>query len=359
MSNDQDSSGSAPPSRRTAEADGTRRPVLRRPILAAAATLLSCALAFALWPRRAEVPSAGQPQASGNERPIVPPATSAPARYLLAASALPKGAKVRQEEVGTLDLAGQLTTEGRTVPMSTAVKTQEVWEREVLEADDAGPLKIRLAFVIATASSIVRSGAQALPEETVPHPLQGRVVVAEKVDGRWRVRLEGEGQGAAPTPEQQRKLDQLYFGTDEPCPAAEVPIGHTWEVEGPALRTLLDEREATSLAGRVKMKFERVTQHGGELCAELSLVGDVTGAVTDPQGDQFNYRMGVQGTVLRSLKDRLDVSVDLVGTMDASGQGVRETTTWYWATKGQAVEMKVAGPFKRSRTQKLTLPTRD
>ena len=324
----------------------------RRPLLAALAAGVLFAMVFALWPRRAVPPPPGTQPRAAQPAAAMPATALAPPQYALATAALPKGARVRQEQVSESESVGHLSADGRVTPTSMSMKSQEVWDRETVEADEAGPLKLRLTCLTASETGTVTAGGPAAPYKN-SRPLHGRVVVAERVDGRWGVTLEG----APPTPDQQRKLDQMYFGTDDPYPAEEVPVGHTGEVEGPALRTLLEEREATSLAGRVRMKFERVTSHKGEQCAELSLVGDVTGTGTNRQGDRLSYRMGVQGRVLRSLRDRLDVDVEITGTFEASGQGVRQTTTWLGARRGQAAEVKFAGPFKQSRTQKLTPPT--
>ena len=309
------------------------------------------AMLLVLWPAGCKEGEQAQTPTTV-ESPVAEAGRAGPRLYRLTGQPLSKGSKLHEVGGMTMDLSGQIISAGRVMPATMAAKNEETSSREILDADDLGPTRIRITYVSQRNSTRMKVDGHDAADETTPGPLHGRTVLAERADGRWRLRLEGP----PATPEQQRKLDAMYLGTDEAYPAREVEVGHSWEIEGPALRRLLNEQKASSLTGRVRVKFERVTHHAGEECAEVSFAGDVAGTETNQQGDAVQFRMGLHGTVFRSLRNHSDLSTEYAGTMDMEGEGVRTSKNWYSGTKRAKSSVKLGGPIKVSQTVTLVPP---
>lgn len=181
--------------------------------------------------------------------------------------------------------------------------------------------------------SMTRDGAeQKVPAK--PNPLLGMPVICVKNDGKWTAELEK----GTPTEAQAEALDNMVvelsgesafhmYGGGTPRKP-----GDEWKVD-PAK---IGFNGGKDLKGDYSVKFVEVKDHEGVKCAVLKATFDFTGKTLEggAGGPEMSLHMKGEATSYRSLADRVDLEVNLNGTMTVSG------------SPGPAITMTMEGPLE-------------
>ena len=105
--------------------------------------------------------------------------------------------------------------------------------------------------------------------------LNGETFFSERVEkGKWKHSLVD----VKPTEKQQKELDKRtgMENADIMFPEGKTKVGHTWSVDASAIQHLVGN-SISDLKGKMDMKFLKVEEVDGEMCAVIETSGTVKG----------------------------------------------------------------------------------
>jgi hypothetical protein len=275
--------------------------------------------------RPAPVPARAPPQATTN-------------RYQLASAGVTVGRVTRQSE--KLDLRdGRLTVSDgvQQIVGKFSMTFEQRGTTEVLAVDGGSPVKVRRQIDKASLR-VQRELAGNREEQELPGPLQGKTITAARENGVWRV-IDAGQELSAELPEDP----SMTFDDDWGYPNEPIPVGHQWSLTPEQLGQFLGFTGLNAAGGAASFKFERIVDCGSDQCAQVAAKVRLTGFMPDGSGSQMGITLDGSGTVLRSLRDRIDREAELSGQMEmqqsaqlAGGQ-VRVTVSGPFTFTGQAI----------------------
>ena len=145
----------------------------------------------------------------------------------------------------------------------------------------------------------------------------------------------------------------MTFDDDWGYPKEPIPVGHQWSLTPEQLGQFLGFTGLNAAEGAASFEFERIVDCGSDQCAQVAAKVRLTGFMPDGSGSQMGITLDGSGTVLRSLRDRIDREAELSGQMEmqqsaplAGGQ-VRVTVSGPFTFTGQA-SVRVSAARRRS-----------
>lgn len=230
-----------------------------------------------------------------------------------------------------------------TMPDQEMEGTMSVVETKKAKTEGLAKDKVRVTVLEDQKSETMEMAGQAQPAKVTVDPLEGKSVIAEKgADGVWTAVLE-DGEATPEMTEALKKISKKMgdslgtkiYGT-EPR-----KVGEEWEMTGDDLMGIEGGK------GSFTVKFESIEEYKGVRCAKLTGKMDITG--NTPEGDgaqQMEVKMSGDFTVFRSLEHRVDLSNELVGTMEVNGEMSPQP--------GLVMKMKMEGPMEMTGTSVVT-----
>jgi pimeloyl-ACP methyl ester carboxylesterase len=213
----------------------------------------------------------------------------------------------------------------------------QVTEDEVLPAE--GLSRVRLRYLRDTLD-IRRVFDREIERDSERGPLHGRTVIGHKTGEQWAFRLAS----GRPDADQSAALVELA-GNYAPVlyPSRRMRIGESWEVGATSMKRWLGHDLIRS-DGRARLTFRGLAEFSGERCAVIDATIDAVGQLEDPDGNLLELRIGLEGTIYRSLESHLDLTGTMEGLMVLEGELEQD---------GTAVAVKVIGPIKVTATDRL------
>ncbi|MBX9627825.1 MAG: hypothetical protein K2X82_28765 [Gemmataceae bacterium] len=224
-------------------------------------------------------------------------------------------------KAGGTELDGKMTM--------TSTDEEEV---TALAVDGRQVTKARTRVLKEQVETVTDLGGDDAPD-TKPGDLDGEVIVSERTGpGKWKHTLVD----TKPSDKQKKELDKRVGpeNDDDLYPAGEVKVGHAWEVDAAALQKVFGG-SVQDLKGKLKAKFVRVEEVGGEPCAVVEMAGSVKGVAKEDEGD-LAVEMDLTSTTWRSLKTGVDVRERAKGRVKMAGTVEMD---------GQKAEIVMEGPF--------------
>ena len=159
-------------------------------------------------------------------------------------------------------------------------------------------------------------GKTASPPKTEAGKLTGRTLAGSRRTGQWEFELDGKDGKAPPDPAVAKAVSQFegytraleifpfLYGTERR------KIGEPWKPDLSAVTQALP-----GAAIEVECKVEELLRQEGSECARIAVI--VVAKVDIPKIGAFDANL--QGTILRSLDDNLDLDTQLAGTVKFKG----------------------------------------
>lgn len=145
-------------------------------------------------------------------------------------------------------------------------------------------------------------------------PLHGVTIVSKLADGKWDNQLQtGEA-----TEAQAKALRRMNpFESDALYEDRKMAVGESWSVPQEQMAKFFGESMAGQLTGTMQCKFERVEDLDGQSCAVITAHLKASGKA--PEQPDVLITMELKGTMFRSLAEKVDLKVDLAGTIRMDG----------------------------------------
>ncbi len=240
--------------------------------------------------------------------------------------------KIKNADV-KLQVAGMKLEAKQTL---TATEEEEV---KVLAVEGRQATKVQTKITKEKVETSTSLGGQDM-DDTKAGDLEGEVIISERSkDGKWKHSLVDN----KPNDKQKKELDKRVGpeNEDELYPEGKVKVGHTWTVEASALQRVFGG-SITDLKGKLKMKFVKMEEVDGEMCAVIEAVGVIKGVAKEDEGT-LDVELDLVGTTWRSVKTGLDVKDKAKGTIKMSGKIEMD---------GVKVDLALEGPFTIDSTSK-------
>ena len=240
--------------------------------------------------------------------------------------------KIKNADV-KLQVAGMKLEAKQTL---TATEEEEV---KVLAVEGRQATKVQTKITKEKVETSTSLGGQDM-DDTKAGDLEGEVIISERSkDGKWKHSLVDN----KPNDKQKKELDKRVGpeNEDELYPEGKVKVGHTWTVEASALQRVFGG-SITDLKGKLKMKFVKMEEVDGEMCAVIEAVGVIKGVAKEDEGT-LDVELDMVGTTWRSAKTGLDVKDKAKGTIKMSGKIEMD---------GVKVDLALEGPFTIDSTSK-------
>ena len=240
--------------------------------------------------------------------------------------------KIKNADV-KLQVAGMKLEAKQTL---TATEEEEV---KVLAVEGRQATKVQTKITKEKVETSTSLGGQDM-NDTKAGDLEGEVIISERSkDGKWKHSLVDN----KPNDKQKKELDKRVGpeNEDELYPEGKVKVGHTWTVEASALQRVFGG-SITDLKGKLKMKFVKMEEVDGEMCAVIEAVGVIKGVAKEDEGT-LDVELDLVGTTWRSVKTGLDVKDKAKGTIKMSGKIEMD---------GVKVDLALEGPFTIDSTSK-------
>ena len=240
--------------------------------------------------------------------------------------------KIKNADV-KLQVAGMKLEAKQTL---TATEEDEI---KVLAVEGRQATKVQTKITKEKVETITSLGGQDM-DDTKAGDLEGEVIISERSkDGKWKHSLVDN----KPNDKQKKQLDKRVGpeNEDELYPEGKVKVGHTWTVEASALQRVFGG-SITDLKGKLKMKFVKMEEVDGEMCAVIEAVGVIKGVAKEEEGT-LDVELDMVGTTWRSAKTGLDVKDKAKGTIKMSGKIEMD---------GVKVDLALEGPFTIDSTSK-------
>ncbi len=240
--------------------------------------------------------------------------------------------KIKNADV-KLQVAGMKLEAKQTL---TATEEEEV---KVLAVEGRQATKVQTKITKEKVETSTSLGGQDM-DDTKAGDLEGEVIISERSkDGKWKHSLVDN----KPNDKQKKELDKRVGpeNEDELYPEGKVKVGHTWTVEASALQRVFGG-SITDLKGKLKMKFVKMEEVDGEMCAVIEAVGVIKGVAKEDEGT-LDVELDLVGTTWRSVKTGLDVKDKAKGTIKMSGKIEMD---------GVKVDLALEGPFTIDTTSK-------
>lgn len=167
---------------------------------------------------------------------------------------------------------------------------------------------------------------QAQPSPEKPDPLEGLPVILERKEGTWTATLEN---GATPNAEQKKRLDKMV---EEAAKDADFKmygdtprkVGDKWAADPSVLTNFGD---AVDVKGTFAVEFVEVKEIAGVRCAVLKSTFEFKGkSESSEQSKAMDITMEGEAIAHRSLADRVDLGVEIKGTMTVDGSPAPNVT---------------------------------
>ena len=240
--------------------------------------------------------------------------------------------KIKNADV-KLQVAGMKLEAKQTL---TATEEDEI---KVLAVEGRQATKVQTKITKEKVETITSLGGQDM-DDTKAGDLEGEVIISERSkDGKWKHSLVDN----KPNDKQKKQLDKRVGpeNEDELYPEGKVKVGHTWTVEASALQRVFGG-SITDLKGKLKMKFVKMEEVDGEMCAVIEAVGVIKGVAKEDEGT-LDVELDMVGTTWRSVKTGLDLKDKAKGTIKMSGKIEMD---------GVKVDLALEGPFTIDTTSK-------
>ena len=240
--------------------------------------------------------------------------------------------KIKNADV-KLQVAGMKLEAKQTL---TATEEDEI---KVLAVEGRQATKVQTKITKEKVETSTSLGGQDM-DDTKAGDLEGEVIISERSkDGKWKHSLVDN----KPNDKQKKELDKRVGpeNEDELYPEGKVKVGHTWTVEASALQRVFGG-SITDLKGKLKMKFVKMEEVDGEMCAVIEAVGVIKGVAKEDEGT-LDVELDMVGTTWRSVKTGLDVKDKAKGTIKMSGKIEMD---------GVKVDLALEGPFTIDTTSK-------
>lgn len=230
-----------------------------------------------------------------------------------------------------------ITVGDQSVQGAVEMNGLQVTEDEVLAGE--GLSRVRLRYLRDTLD-IRRVFDREVERDSERGPLHGRTVMGRKSGEQWAFRLAN----GRPDADQSAALVELA-GNYAPAlyPSRRLRIGESWEVGAASMKRWLGHDLIRS-DGRGRLTFRGLAEFGGERCAVIDATIDAVGQLEDPDGNLLELRIGMEGTIYRSLESHLDLTGTMEGLMVLEGELEQD---------GAAIAVKVTGPIKVTATDRL------
>ena len=240
--------------------------------------------------------------------------------------------KIKNADV-KLQVAGMKLEAKQTL---TATEEEEV---KVLAVEGRQATKVQTKITKEKVETSTSLGGQDM-NDTKAGDLEGEVIISERSkEGKWKHSLVDN----KPNDKQKKELDKRVGpeNEDELYPEGKVKVGHTWTVEASALQRVFGG-SITDLKGKLKMKFVKMEEVDGEMCAVIEAVGVIKGVAKEDEGT-LDVELDMVGTTWRSVKTGLDVKDKAKGTIKMAGKIEMD---------GVKVDLALEGPFTIDTTSK-------
>lgn len=227
--------------------------------------------------------------------------------------------------------------------MEGATTSKETKKQKI---EGLAPHKIRNTLIMKEKTQQTTMAGNEQPPQTSSDPMVGiPVIMEEGDDGKWTATLES----GEVTPEIAKELEKLIKSKSEENDKriyGTVPrkVGDEWVVTGDDLLGIDDS------TGTFNVKLEAIEDYMGERCAKITGTMDVEGSGPADDEEVSGMKMRTSGafTVYRSLEHRVDVSNELTGKMEVSGDLEPQP--------GIKMKMKMAGAMKMTGKAVVTMP---
>lgn len=236
------------------------------------------------------------------------------ADYNLKKTALTAGHKVDTESTMTMDDAQlSFSVQGQTIKGTMSMIQHKMLQIRVTTVKDGQPVETETETKESTQKQKMTINGNPKENEKT-EPLQGLTMVSKLVDAKWKNQLKtGE-----PTPEQQKALDKVGgFESNEMYEDKPVAVGASWTVAPENINKMLGESSTTNTTGTMQCKFDRVEKLDGRPCAVVAVALKVSGTPEGQPGTTLT--MELKGNIYRALEEKVDVKIDLNGTMKMEG----------------------------------------
>jgi hypothetical protein len=183
---------------------------------------------------------------------------------------------------------------------------------------------------------------QEQPAKETVNPLEGRTVIAERgADGVWKTALES-GEATAEMEKEISKITESLSKSKDAQVYGTVArkVGDEWTVNAGEMMEFKDAE------GTIKLRFDAIEEHKGQRCAKLTGTLDITGAPADSDMPGMKMRMAGAVIIFRSIEHRTDLSNELKGTMEMSGEMEPQP--------GMKMRMSMAGNMESLGSAKVT-----
>ena len=240
--------------------------------------------------------------------------------------------KIKNADV-KLQVAGMKLEAKQTL---TATEEEEV---KVLAVEGRQATKVQTKITKEKVETSTSLGGQDM-NDTKAGDLEGEVIISERSkEGKWKHSLVDN----KPNDKQKKELDKRVGpeNEDELYPEGKVKVGHTWTVEASALQRVFGG-SITDLKGKLKMKFVKMEEVDGEMCAVIEAVGVIKG-VAKEDDSTLDVELDMVGTTWRSVRTGLDLKDKAKGTIKMAGKIEMD---------GVKVDLALEGPFTIDTTSK-------
>ena len=210
----------------------------------------------------------------------------------------------------TLQLDGGTFTLGikdKTVSGNASARIHNLLDRTRISPDEQA-----IKVLESTNNIVLGFGKLSQPKAQEGH-LAGKDLVGKKVNGHWVFELAGKAKADG----NQRKalhqlegyievveaLEKLYSSTPH-------KVGDIWKPDLSALK-----KSPVQLDSELQCKLEEVMEKDGDQIARISIEGHLAGALEDTA----KVNLDISGRILRSLRDFVDLELELTGTFDFTG----------------------------------------
>lgn len=218
---------------------------------------------------------------------------------------------VMEDSVMTVK-AGPNEMEGTASRTETGNETLEILSKD----------KIRRLQVSKKSTGKMTMNGQDQPSPESPDPLVGIPVILERKGETWTASLET---GDTPDAEQKKKLDKMVAEMVKDSDFhmyGDIPRrpGDTWQVDPAKIGAFGD---VESVSGTYTVEFVEVKEIDGVRCAVIKAAFDFKGK-SEASEESKAMAIALKGEAVshRSIADRIDLGVEVKGTMTVSGSPV-------------------------------------
>ncbi len=259
-----------------------------------------------------------------------------PSGYKLGGHFIEKNAILHSEsKLALKDAQVSMTTPDATVFGKMDLENNRVTSTRVLTVDQGKATSLETFFEYDMILARPTFQGRSLTSQQA-NLLHGTTVTSKWVNGRWIQTLKG----AQPTPAQSDYL-KLSIPEGTPYPDTPLGIGESWSVPQEQLRQYLGDF-VDAKAGEMKITPIREADMDGQKCLLLITELRASGTKITIEGKEVKMTMDMQGTVYRSLKDRIDVKCELLGTLKIEQTMQKDGLEFPMTTEGSATLVQTA-----------------